>query len=122
MKDPYAKEPTVDLNPQLHAQYLEAKNNAAQWDLIAKGIRDQLERQIREAGAHAGLIDGRKLVTFRPQDNYAERQLIKDYPELTQHYMVTVEKEVFDLESFLRVHSDIAEEYRVRAFRSVADL
>lgn len=119
-KDPYADEPTADVDPELSRLHREACGAAAVWGKEAERLKKLIDDQIGDA--HAGLVDGRKLYTHRPEERWAVAALVKDNPELTQHYYSTVEKEEFDFESFRRIHPEIAEKYRVRSFRSLDDV
>jgi hypothetical protein len=118
--DPYEKEPTADLDPHTFGLYMEAMNAIMEWKRVAEGYQKELLEQLGDA--HAGLVDGRKLVTNRPSDRWAEARLQKEYAELTQHYVKPKVTQVFDLDSFAASHPDIAEKYRVRSFRSVGDV
>lgn len=118
--DPYLNEKTVDLDPDIHARYLEAKENADAWKKEAERLQGILRDSLGDA--HAGLIHGRKVVTHRPVNTYRISDLVRDYPELTQHYFVTKEVETFDQDTFAVSHGDILERYRSRSFRSIADL
>lgn len=61
------------------------------------------------------------MFTNRPTDRVAWKRLQEDYPDLTKHYWRDVVVNQFDAATFLRTHRDIAEQYRVRSFRVVAD-
>jgi hypothetical protein len=117
LPDPYA---TADVDPHTFSLYMEAMDALKQWDKVAKELRKEIENQIGDA--HAGLVDGRKLIYYRPSDRWAEARMIKDYPDLTQHYIKPKVEQVFDLDSFSSAHPDIVEKYRVRSFRSLGDV
>jgi hypothetical protein len=120
LPDPYVNEPTADLDPHTFGLYMEAMDAIAQWDKEAKRLKDLLIKEIGDA--HAGLINGRKVIYYRPADRWAEARMIKDYPDLTGHYIKPKVTQVFDLDSFSSAHPDITEQYRVRSFRSVGDV
>lgn len=118
--DPHANEPTVDLDPVTHAEYLEAVAAAKSWTAEAERLKAELDKQLGDA--YAGLVDGRKLITHRPEERWRTTQLIKDYPELTQHFVKIEAREVFDVLAFRANHPDIAEQYQTRSFRSLNDV
>jgi hypothetical protein len=118
--DPYANEPTAPVDPETSRLYLEACDAAKSWQIEADRLKKMIDEQIGDA--HAGLVDGRKLYTHRPEDRYAVARLLKENPELTQHYYHQVYKEEFNFELFSKAHPEIAEQYRVRSFRSLGDV
>jgi hypothetical protein len=118
--DPHAGEPTADLDPATYSAYMEAKANAKSWKAEAERLENMLNEQLGDA--YAGLVDGRKLVYHRPEKRFQAAQLQKDYPELTQHFLRLEYVNVFDVEAFAKLHPEIAEQYRTRSFRSLADV
>jgi hypothetical protein len=118
--DPYEHEPAVEVDPVTFAAYMEAASNVLAWQKEADRLKRMLAEQMGDA--HAGLVDGRKLITNRPGDRWAEARMIKDYPELTSHYIKPVYQDKFDFSMFQAAHPDIVEKYRVRSFRSLADV
>lgn len=119
LPDKYADEPTQDLDPDKVTLWRNAQDAANRWQEHA----DALKRDLIEAmgTAHAGLIDGQKVLTYRPTKKIAEASLIKEYPDLVNHYMVERRRLELDLEAFQRQHQDVAEKYRVRQFRWLED-
>ena len=117
LPDPYADEPTTELDAEIYKLWQQARSNADGWVKEADRLRARL---IIEVGDNtAGTINGVKVIYYRPSDSYATARLVKENPELTQHYMITPDpSEVFDLDHFKQVHPDIAERYRVRTFRN----
>jgi plasmid stabilization system protein ParE len=115
--DKHKDEPTAELDRDLFTQYMEAENNAAAWKSVANRLREALEKQVGDA--FAGTIDGVKVVTHRPADNYAVARLQKEHPEIAQHYVRYETSAVFDIELFAKAHPEIANQYRVRSFRKV---
>ena len=113
--DPYADEPTAELDENLWAAFVAARDEAAGWTRKADELKNALILSLGDA--HAGLVAGRKVVSFRPKRQWAEAQLVRQYPDLAQHYMRPKVTEVFDLPAFMLVHPDIAEQFRVRAFK-----
>ena len=118
--DPYADESVADLDPVTHSLYLEAVENAKSWAIEANRLKAELYSQLGDADA--GLIDGRKLITHRPIGAYAEARLIKDNPDLTAIYFEIQAEQRFNFERFKRNHPEVAEKYRTRQFRSLADV
>lgn len=116
--DPHADEPVVELDGGLWKRYTQASVNAAGWKTEADRLRAEIEDRLGDA--YAGIVDGAKVVLNRPTARYAITRLLKDYPALAQHFMVTQRQEVFDLERFSAQHPEIAERYRVRSFRPAA--
>lgn len=118
--DPYADEPTVDLDPDIHGAWLEACVAAKSWQAEADRLKAKLLEQLGDA--HAGLVDGFKIVTHRPTNSWAKAKLCQDHPDLTQGYFVPTTSEEFDFDWFRRVHPEIAERYRTRSFRGIANV
>lgn len=115
--DPYASEPVVELPGGLWREYLDAVNARDRWARHAEDIQEKLKERIGDA--HAGTVNGKKVVTYRPTATYAVSVLRKAEPELTQHFEREVLKTEFDLSAFIKQHEDIAERYRSRSFRAV---
>jgi len=115
--DPNRDEPTAELDPNLWKLYLQAKTNADGWQREADRLKSQLLSSLGDA--HAGTLDGVKVAYYRPSARYAEARIIKDHPDLVQHFMRRRSQEYFDLDAFLAQHREIADQYRVRSFRTV---
>lgn len=120
LPDPYANETTTELDPVTFSQYMEATDAVSKWQQEANRLKAMLIEQLGDA--HAGLVDGRKLVYYRPTDRWAEARMIKENPDLTQHYIRPKVIDVFDLDAFSSSHPEIVDRYRVRSFRSVGDV
>lgn len=118
--DKYSDEPTADVDPLLHSAYLAARHNEIAWKKEADRLRAEIEEQIGEA--HAGLVEGRKLYYHRYENRYRSAAMREAYPELTQHYVRTVEREEFDVESFALHHPEQAAPFQSRSFKSLGDL
>lgn len=114
--DKYASEPTAEIDRDVHAKWLEARKNAALWKVEEERLRAKLQADLGDATA--GVIDGRKVLTHRPTSTYRVKDLLAQYPDLTQHYMVAG-PEVFDVTTFVARHPDIAEQFQSRSFRPV---
>jgi len=120
LPDPYANEPTADVDPHTYRLFMEAQDAIKQWEKEAARLKELLIKEIGDA--HAGLVDGHKLIYYRPTDRWAEARLIKDNPDLVQHYIKPKVTDTFDMNSFMSSHPDIADKYRVRSFRSLSDI
>lgn len=112
--DPYANEPTTEVDPDLYEQYQKAKIAVKLWTEQLEDLKRKLQDSLGDA--HAGTVDGRKVVSYRPQDRYASARIIKDYPDLVTHYFRITAKQEFQVDHFVSQHPDIAEQYRIRAF------
>lgn len=115
--DPYANEPTAEVDRDHYLAWVKAKDAAARWHKEADRIEQLLKKSL--ADAHAGTLNGVKVLTNRPQKNYAAAAIRRDYPDLAQHFLQRVVKEEFQVDDFAAAHPDIAEAYRIRSFRMV---
>jgi hypothetical protein len=118
--DKHDGEPSVEVQDGLFADWLAAKGKADAWKKEEARLRAELLEQLGDATA--GTVYGNKVVTYRPKAVYAKAAIIRDYPDLAQHYMRPETTDVFDIDAFVRTHRDIAEKYRVREFRLAVDL
>ncbi len=116
LPDPYADEPTSELDPEIYKLWQQARQNAEGWTKEAERLKARLIGAVGKATA--GTINGEKVIYYRPSDSYAVARLVKENPDLTQHYMVIKEDEVLDMDHFKMVHPEVAEKYRVRTFRN----
>lgn len=119
LPDPYADEPTTELDPDYVKLWREAQAAEKAWEKEAARLRGILEEQLGDA--HAGTVNGEKVVTNRPQKNYAGQALRKAYPDLAEHFLKRVVTEEFQVNDFAHAHPDLAEPYRVRSFRNVSE-
>jgi hypothetical protein len=115
--DEHANEPAVQLPPDLVDQYKAAVNALQGWKNHVAFLRRQIEEKM--GGAYAGMVGDRKVVTYRPVDTWAVSLLRKEHPELAQHFVKEVTREMFALQDFIRQHGDIAARYQSRSFRIV---
>ncbi len=115
--DKHADEPTQEIQESAFEAWFNAKQAAEAWKAEEQRLRVALELAMGEADA--ATINGRKVVTNRFTDRIAVKRLQEDYPALTEHYMRPVTKTEFDVDSFLLMHREIAEKYRVRSLRLV---
>jgi hypothetical protein len=117
--DRHADEPTQEIQADAYAAWSKAKAASEAWKAEEQRLRTILELAMGDADA--ATINGRKVLTNRPTRRIAVKRLMEDYPALVEHYMRPVTTTEFDEASFIRVHRDIAEKYRVRSFRLVAE-
>ncbi len=116
-KDPHADEPKVQLDPVTYREYLQAASNADAWKKEAERLKAILDEQIGDA--YAGVVDDEKVITHRPEQRWRLAALVKDYPDITQHYIITEVNRVLDIAAFRKVHPDIADKYQSRSFRLI---
>jgi len=120
LPDPHASESTVEIDRDKYKLWQEARAAVEAWQAEANRLRREIEA---EAGdAYALTVDGQKVITNRPKEQYAEARLIKDYPDLVQHFMVPRVQNVFDMAQFREHHPEVAEQYRVRSFVEVKSI
>lgn len=115
LPDKYENEDVVEIPAELFHELQEATQHAAGWAKIRDGYKTKIRALIGRA--QAATVDGVKVVTYRPSDKWAEARIIKDHPDLAEHFMKIEPREVFDMEAFRLRHPEIAEAYRVRQFR-----
>jgi hypothetical protein len=108
-------EPRSEIQADLFEKWLDARDQAMSWGKVAADYRQQLEDQL--GTSTGGMIHGKLVVTYRPKGRYAVAALVRDNPALTQHYMKTREVSELDIDTFVSVHRDIADKYRIREFR-----
>lgn len=113
LPDPHAGESTVELPEDLWSAYDQALATLKQW---TEYVNELKARMLKELGdAYAGTVNGKKVISHRPKDQYAIARLRDDYPDLTAHFMRWKTEEVFDQEAFGAQHPEILEQYKVRA-------
>lgn len=117
LPSPHVNEEAVQLDPALVIQWRELEQKAAEFKKEADRVKALLMQQLGDATA--GKVGDDKVITYRFSDAWATSRLVKDNPELTQHFFRVVQKDVFDLEAFKLRHPDIANQYRIRAFKAV---
>lgn len=117
--DKHDDEPVAEINKDYYQLWRNARASANAWEAEAVRLRLLLEEQLNAAHATAGTIEGEKVLTFRPSATYAVAKLRDQYPDLTEHYMVTEFSKRLDVEAFAAAHPDIAEQFRSRSFREV---
>ena len=114
LPDPHATEPTVEISGDIYKRYEEALAKVTEWTEYANKLKAAILDELGDA--YAGTVDGEKVVSHRPKQQYAATRIQKDYPDLVQRFMRWKTEEMFDLDAFVAAHPEIAEQYRVRAF------
>jgi hypothetical protein len=117
LPDPFFNEPFVQLDPDKVKLWRQAVDAARAWGEEAEKRRDELIADLGDA--HAGKVGDDKVITYRPETRWAEARLVKENPDLAQHFFRSQTREVFALTEFREHHPEIAEKYRVRSFRGV---
>lgn len=115
LPDKYEAEDVVEIPAELYAKLTEANSNVDGWTRIRDGYKKMVQTLLGKASA--GMVDGQKVITYRPSNKWAESRIIKDHPDLAHHFMTTKTQVVFDMEAFKLRHPEIAEAYRIRQFR-----
>lgn len=117
LPDPHVNEPTREVDRDTYRLLQEAKAAVFAWTAEFNRLKAKFLEEMGDA--FAATIDGEKVYTYRPKDQYAVSRLIKDYPDLTEHFFETQRQSVFNVDRFREAHPDIAEKYRVRALVEV---
>lgn len=117
LPEPKPGELTVEIDRDDWKLLTEAENNAAAWTEEVNRLRKKLQEAAGDATAL--LVDGRLVRTWRRKEVWRESALIKDYPDLTQHYMSVEEVTRFNARRFAEVHPEIAIQYQTRSFNEV---
>lgn len=117
LPDPHADEPTQEVDHDTWKLYQEAKAAVQSWTIEMVRLKRKLLEEMGDA--YAATVDGQKVVTYRPKDQYAEARLREDYPDLTAHFVEHRMEAIFNMEAFRKRHPEIAEKYRVRSFNEV---
>lgn len=105
----------TEVQGDLYADWLHAREQAQIWDRKKKVLESQLLAQMGQATG--GMVGGRLVCTYRYKDHYAVAALVRDNPALTEHYMKDYTVSKLDIDTFAMVHPDIARKYQVREFR-----
>jgi hypothetical protein len=90
----------------------EARQAVKSWQ--AELDRLSLEIQAEAGEATSLTVQGVEVATYAPINAWRGRDLVRDYPDLTSHYMETTVK--FNANLFAARHPDIAEKYQTRRF------
>lgn len=117
LPDKHANEPTIEVDADIYKALLEAKQAVDAWTKEYNRLKARMQESI--GSAYAATVNGEKVLTYRPKESYAQASLIKDYPDLTQHYFELQVENTFNMAKFSQDHPEIAEKYRVRALVEV---
>lgn len=117
LPDKNADEPVAEIESELWKLYREYLANSMEWRKLADDLLKKIKEQVGDA--YAVVVDGEKVATYRPTAKYAEVALMRDFPDLTRHFVRSESRDVFDIQRFVRLHPEIAEKYKVRSFREV---
>jgi hypothetical protein len=117
LPDQYADELTVEIDADKYKLWLEARAAVKAWQAEAERLAADLRESLH--GLSAGTVNGNKVVSYRPKDQYAISRLVKDYPDLTEHFMKPELVTSLDVRAFAAAHPEVAEKYRVREFRGL---
>lgn len=115
--DPHDDELTQEISGdkyKLWQAFREAIKNA---EAEEERLRKEIEAEMGQATA--ATVNGIKVITRRPKATYSRSGLMRDYPELVEHYIVTTVGRELDMAAFAAHHGEIAEKYRVYEFREV---
>lgn len=116
--DKYEDEPTKEINRDRYLLWVAYRNEIKRAQVEEARLREEIEEEM--GAATAATIDGTKVITYRPKAGYSVTGILRDYPELAQHYLHTTSKETLNVEAFVRQHPDIAAKYQTREFREAS--
>ena len=114
LPDPHAGEMTIEIDRDKWKLWEEAQAAIKAWQEEAERLKKEILEELGDA--YAGTVDGKKVVSHRPKEQYAVTRLQKDYPALVEHFLRWKTEQVFDTEAFAVAHPEILEQYKVRAF------
>lgn len=114
LPDPHANEMTVEIDRDKYKLYEEALAALKAWGEEVNRLKKEILDELGDA--YAGTVDGKKVVSHRPKEQYAIQRLRTDYPDLTEHFMRWKTEQVFDQDAFEAAHPQILEQYKVFAF------
>ena len=115
-QDPHAGESTSEVAKELHQLLANAKQQRDLWGKEVNRLEEELLGAIGDA--YAATVDGVKVWTHRPEDRYAVRALMEQYPDLAEHYVETRVTRELNMERFKAAHPDVAAKFQVRSLRA----
>jgi hypothetical protein len=110
-------EPTAEVDSVAYRRWRVAEDAIKQWKIESELAQAELKRQVGDA--HAGTIDGKKVIYYRPIATYRQKDLLAENADLASHYFVPG-PDVFQMERFAAMHPEIADKYRSRAFKDAS--
>lgn len=117
--DPHADEPTVEIDADDYAQWLEIRAAIKEAEAVEAGLRKKIEAQL--GIATAATIGGKKVITWRPRQGWNTTGLLRDYRDLCEHYMTTEVRSRLDVYQFAAHHPDVAARYQTRDFKEAGE-
>jgi hypothetical protein len=103
----------VEVDEDIRKLIDRAQDAIKQWSAELEQLKNKLKDQMGDATV--ATVNGQLVATWRPKATWRTSDLRRDYPDLTDHYMVTDTVTKFDVERFAAVHPDVAEKYQTRA-------
>lgn len=116
--DKYEDEPVKEIDRDRFLLWQAYRREIQRAQLEEARLRAEIEEEM--GAATAATIDGIKVITYRPKAGYSVTGILRDYPELAQHYLHTQKKETLDVQAFVKQHPDIAAKYQTREFREAS--
>ena len=113
--DPHENEPKKEINKDKYLLLLAIREAIAQAQVKEKELVAEIKEEMGEATA--ATVDGATVLTYRYKQGWSTSGLIRDYPELVEHYMTMNVKRELDMYQFAAHHPDIAQKYQTREFR-----
>jgi hypothetical protein len=116
--DPHADEVKKEISWDKYQLWMAYRKAIAEATTEANRLAADIKEEM--GGATAATVNGVTVATYRPKQGWATKDLIRDYPELTEHYMTMEVERKLDIYQFAAHHADIAAKYQTREFRETA--
>ena len=116
--DPHADEVKKEINKDKYLLLLAIREAIAAGQAREKELVAEIKAEMGEATA--AVVDGSIVLTYRYKQGWATKDLIRDYPELVEHYMTMNVEKKLDMYQFAAHHAEIAQKYQTREFREAA--
>ncbi len=117
--DPHADEAKVEIDSDVYAQWMEVRAAIKEAQAVEAILRAKIEQQMGKATA--ATIGGRTVITYRPSKSWDSKGLLRDYPELAEHFMTMEVTRKLDVYQFAAHHPEIANQYQTRTFREAGE-
>lgn len=102
---------------KLMAEWGQAEREAA----AAKARADKLKEQFRAAmtalGAEVGTIDGIKVLSHIPTENFRRKEFAEERPDLVDHYTIRKTVEVIDLDRLKAEQPEVFAKFQSKSLR-----